>query len=349
MSLHCSFIVAGDPDQLTGGYIYDARIVAALRALGWRVELVGLRGRFPNPDAEARQAFEHALATRPDRARVVIDGLVLGGLPEVVAAHAGRLAVTALIHHPLADETGLGETEKAALFASERAALAGARSVITTSAFTARRLADYGVPEARISVVEPGVDASPLAPADNEPPRLLCVATLTPRKGHLLLVDALARVDHLPWSCDLVGSLARDPVHAERVATAIAARGLAGRIWLRGEQAHEALGEAYSAADLFVLPSWFEGYGMVVAEALAFGLPVLSTRGGALAEILPPGTGVQVAPGDVDALAEALRTLVDDHALRHRLRDGARRARLGMRRWETAGKGFASALQAVGA
>lgn len=347
MSLGCSFIVAGDPAQLTGGYIYDARIVAALRALGWRVELVGLGGRFPIPDPEARQALQHVLAARPHGARVVIDGLVLGGLPDVVAAHARRLAITALIHHPLADETGLGETARAALFASERAALAGARSVITTSAFTARRLADYGVPAAHVSVVEPGVDASPLAPADKEPPRLLCVATLTPRKGHLLLVDALARLDHLPWSCEFVGSLARDPVHAEQVATAIAARGLAGRIRLRGEQVQEALGEAYSAADLFVLPSWFEGYGMVVTEALAFGLPVLTTRGGALADILPPGTGLQVTPGDVDALAQALHALLEGPALRHRLRDGARRARLGLRRWEAAGQGFAGALQAA--
>ncbi len=346
MSLRCSFVVAGDPAQLTGGYIYDARIVAALRTRGWEVEVVGLAGRFPIPDPGARQSLQRALASLPDGSRVVIDGLVLGGLPDIVAAHVDRLAITALIHHPLADETGLGEADKAALFASERLALSALSSIITTSAFTARRLADYGVAAERITVVEPGAAPSPLAAADHEVPQLLCVATLTPRKGHLLLVEALARIEHLAWSCDCIGSLARDPVHADRVATAIAARGLAGRIRLCGEQAHDALGQAYAGADLFVLPSWFEGYGMVVTEALAFGLPVLTTRGGALAEILPPGAGLQVPPGDVDALAEALRSLLEGPALRHRLRDGARQARLGLRGWEPAGHAFAAALLA---
>lgn len=338
------FIVAGDPGQLTGGYVYDARIVAALRARGWTVEVVGLAGRFPAPDAAARRALDAALAAVPAGGRVVIDGLALGGLPEVAAAHAPRLRLTALVHHPLADETGLDAARRAAFFSTERAALATVERVIATSAFTARRLADFGVSPARLTVIEPGVDVLPLAPADHEPPRLLCVATLIPRKGHELLVAALARLAALAWTCDCIGSTTRDPAHAARLATAIAAHGLDERLRLRGELAGEALRDAYRGADLFVLPSHYEGYGMVITEALAGGLPVLTTTGGALADTLPPGAGLAVPPGDVDALTDALRRLLQTPSLRLQLRDGARTARATLKDWQASGDAFAAAL-----
>lgn len=339
------FIVAGDPAQLTGGFVYDARIVAALRARGWTLRVTGLAGRFPAPDNEARQALAAALAAIPRGGRAVIDGLALGGLPELAAAHARRLRLSALVHHPLADETGLDDEQRAAFLASERAALGSVGHVIATSAFTARRLADLGVAAERLSVVEPGVDPAPLAPADHEPPRLLCVATLIPRKGQDLLVTALARLAALPWRCECVGSTTRDVAYAARLAERIAAHDLDGRIRLRGELGGEALREAYLGADLFVLPSHYEGYGMVVTEALACGLPVLTTTGGALAGTLPPGAGLAVPPGDVDALTDALRRLLQAAPLRRQLRDAARRARTMLKGWQAAGDAFAAALE----
>jgi glycosyltransferase involved in cell wall biosynthesis len=345
MSAELDFIVPGDPAQLTGGYLYDAHIVDELRALGWRVRVHGLRGCFPQADDEARCTLESTLATLPVGRTVVIDGLALGGLPDIALAHSGRLALVALVHHPLADEHGLDTVVRRCLLASERAALSAARLAITTSAHTAARLADFGVQRDRVRVVEPGVLPMPLAAADGEPPRLLCVASLTPRKAQDVLVEALARVRTLRWQCDLVGSTTRDPAFAASVAQRIIARGLQARITLRGECDLDALRAAYTAADLFVLPSHYEGYGMVIDEAIGAGLPVLATTGGALAATLPAPAGLGVPPGDAGALAEALRLLLADRPRRLALRDGARRAREGLRSWAQAGSAFAAALR----
>ncbi|MCG6657530.1 glycosyltransferase family 4 protein [Halomonas campisalis] len=345
-----TLIVAGDPDQLTGGYLYDARIVAALRERGWRVEVAGLAGRFPDPDALARASMAAALAALPDGARVVIDGLALGGLPEVVAPHADRLRLIALVHHPLADETGLDDATRERLRHSETRALALARRVIATSAYTARGLARFGVPPSRVAVVEPGVDPAPLADtaasqARREgPQRLLCVATLTPRKGHDLLVEALASLRQHDWRCDCIGGLSRDPAHAARVAQRIRHHRLEARLRLCGEQGPEALAAAYRQADLFVLASHYEGYGMVVTEALARGLPVITTTGGALADTLPATAGLAVAPGDSHGLAVALARWFEEPELRARLRHGARQARARLGDWSDAGAAFAAAL-----
>ncbi len=349
MTPQLDFIVPGDPAQRTGGYLYDAHIVAELRRRGWTVAVHGLPGRFPEADATARAALAHRLATLPRGRRVVIDGLALGGLPEVAIAHGGRLQLVALVHHPLGDERGLDRARRHALLASERAALSAARGVITTSGYTAQRMTDFGVRPSRVHVVEPGVTPLPPATADGDPPRLLCVATLSPRKGQDLLVRALARLRELPWHCELIGSRTRDPAFAATVEGLIADAGLADRIRVRGECDDDALRAAYAGADLFVLPSHYEGYGMVVTEALAAGLPVLTTTGGAVAQTLPAGAGVAVPPDDLDRLGTALDTLLRDRRLRLALRDGARTVRTSLRDWAQAGADFAAALAAIDA
>ncbi|MBZ9560273.1 MULTISPECIES: glycosyltransferase family 4 protein [unclassified Modicisalibacter] len=346
MSATLTLIVAGDPQQLTGGYVYDARIAEALREQGWRVDVIGLEGRFPEPDAVAAQALDTALAGLADGARAVIDGLAMGALPEVVARHGERLDLTALVHHPLADETGLDEAQRTRFAVSETRALGAVARVIVTSPFTARRLADYHVAPGRIAVVEPGVDRAPL-PADggDSATRLLCVATVTPRKGHDVLIDALATLADRDWRCDCIGGLDRDTAHVDRVRERIAATGLEARIHLLGERPPAELGSAYRDADVFVLPSHYEGYGMVISEALAHGLPVITTTGGALAHTLPADAGLPVPPGDAEALAGALARWFDDAELRRHLRDGARRARDALQDWNQAGRAFAAALQ----
>lgn len=346
-------IVAGDPDQKTGGYLYDARMVAELRRQAWRVEVVGLQGRFPLPDREARYSLATTLAGLPDDALVVIDGLAMGGLPDEVERHAERLRIVALVHHPLADETGLDVARQRWFRESEARALAAARRVIVTSHHTARGLSDFGVSDHRIRVAEPGVDRAPLADAalDPEAPahacRLLCVATLTPRKGLGLLVEALASLTDRAWTCEVIGSHRRDPGHAAALLAEAQRLGLSDRLRFLGERDDRELEAAYRQADLFVLPSWYEGYGMVVTEALARGLPVITTTGGALADTLPPGAGIAVPPGDVGALREALSRWLDDPDLRRRLRRGAREARNGLADWQEAGRGFMAALDGI--
>ncbi|WP_242457952.1 glycosyltransferase family 4 protein [Halomonas sp. YLGW01] len=345
-----TMLVAGDPDQLTGSYVYDARIAEALRERGWEVAVEGLAGRFPMPDQQATESLEAALTHRPDGARVVLDAMVMAGLPEVVARHADRLELTALMHHPLADETSLSASQREGFRESETRALAAMHRVIATSAFTAGRLADFAVPASRIHVVEPGVAPAPLAERvtrhedECEPARLLCVASLTPRKGHEVLIEALAELSGLNWQCDCIGGLDLDPAHASHIEAMIEARGLGEWMHLLGTRSPEALASYYAEADLFVLPSWYEGYGMVVTEALAHGLPVITTTGGALRHTLPEGAGLAVEPGDAKGLAAALRRWLEDGELRARLREGAAVARGQQQDWSTAAAAFAKAL-----
>ncbi|MCD6004256.1 glycosyltransferase [Halomonas sp. IOP_6] len=351
MSQPLTLIVAGDPDQRTGGYIYDAHIVAALRKRGLAINVVGLAGRFPDADDEAAQALASALSALQDRSRVIIDGLAMGALPDVVADHAERLDITALLHHPLGDEQGLSEMDQQRFHRCELLGLAHVNRVIVTSRFTERRVTalaeQYALPfSASISVVEPGVERAPVSPAaqPNEPIRLLCVATLTPRKGQDILVQALANVERGHWRCDCFGG-ARDAAFTDRVQTLIDNHQLGDWVTLHGECDAATLEAAYQNAHALVLPSWYEGYGMVVTEALAHGLPVITTTGGALRDTLPKGAGISVAPGDVQALSRALAAFCHDETLRTELRAGAAAARARLGDWQAAGKAFAEALQ----
>lgn len=341
------FVVPGRLDQLTGGYVYDGRMVAGLRALGWEVRVHELPGRFPEPDDVAREALASALAGLPDGARVVIDGLAMGGLPEPVEGHGGRLRIVSLVHHPLAEETGLTEGEQARFRESERRALRPCRGVIVSSPFTARVLDELGVAAERVRAVLPGTTPAPPAagPPAGAPPVLLCVASLTPRKGHEVLVAALARVRDLPWRCVCVGGLERDPAHAGRVRRAVREAGLDDRIDFMGEREGPGLDDLYHGASAFVLASYYEGYGMALTEALARGLPVVSTTGGAIPFTVPAEAGILVEPGDDSALADALRTLLrPDGTVRAALSAAARRHAATLPTWEDSVRAFAAAV-----
>jgi glycosyltransferase involved in cell wall biosynthesis len=342
------FVVPGPLEQLTGGYIYDAHMVAGLRELRWSVRVHNLEGRFPEVDAVGRRALTDALASIPDDARVLVDGLAMGGAPEPIEAHARRLRVIALVHHPLADETGLSDADRDRLAATERRALATCRGVMVSSAFTASALAAYGVPADRVRVVIPGTEpASPaVRPPTGEPPVLVCVASLTPRKGHDVLVAALAQVRDLAWRCVCAGSPDRDPEHAARLRRLVADAGLSDRVQLVGEREGQALEEIYRGASLFVLPSYHEGYGMALADALARGLPVVSTTAGAIPFTVPADTGLLVAPGDAAAFAGALRALLGPSGAeaRARLAAAARRYGATLPTWKDSARAFASAV-----
>lgn len=343
-------LVAGDPNQYTGGYIYDARITNALIRAGCPVQVIGLAGRFPRTDKTAANALENALVDCLDDQTVIIDGLVLGNLPAVVARHTDRLHLVALMHHPLADESGLDQGIAASFHKSERSALHHVRQVVTTSAFTAQRLVrDYGVNPRRIHVVEPGVNRPTHPPAKRAgKPRLLCVATITPRKGHLVLVEALSELADIDWHCSLVGDASRDLEHVAKVKMAIQRHHIQRRIKLVGCLPAEELARQYHDASIFVLPSLYEGYGMVIAEALAYGLPVVTTTGGALIRTLPKKAGIAVPPGDTHALAAALRRVLVDTELRNALAAQACRAAESLPTWNEAGERFRAVLEQPG-
>ena len=353
-------LVPGDLGTETGGYIYDRRIVDGLGRLGWHVDVHSLDSSFPHPTAPALRHARSVLAAAPEGHIVVIDSLALGGLSRLLEAEAERLRLVALIHHPVALETGLDPQTARILQESERAALTFVRRVVVTSQWTCRKLGEYGVTTDRVRVVTPGVDellsGRPELQDDraNPPNRdeagetslnLLCVATLTPRKGHDVLFEALALLGDRRWHLYCVGSLTRDPGTADRLRRQIEGLGLGPRISLLGEVDRAELDRHYARCDLFVLASHLEGYGMALAEALARGIPVVSTLAGAIPETVPANASELVPPGDDRALAEALAKLMDDPAVRRQLASNALAARNMLPTWSQASRQFAAALE----
>jgi glycosyltransferase involved in cell wall biosynthesis len=338
------FAVPGDLGTPTGGYTYDRRIVAELPALGWQPEVINLGEGFPCPTADTRASACARLSSLPHGRPLVIDGLAFGALPDVAEGLRARHPLVALVHHPLALESGLGAAESAALHASERAALACARHVVATSAKVARLLMDdYGVAPDGMSVVQPGTDRVPARPRkENSVIQLLAVGSLVPRKGYDVLIAALARLTHLPWRLTVVGDCGRSPQTARQIRADIARFALADQVALLGTVGTDKLVPLYASADLFVLPSRFEGYGMAYAEALAHGVPVVGTTAGAIPATVPANAGVLVPPDDVEALAAALQRLIANAGERDRLAAGARAAAFPS--WREQGMLFAQVL-----
>ncbi len=316
------FVIPGDLATPTGGYGYDRRLMAELRSLGWQVRHVPLLGEYPFPDATAFETARAAFAALPDGAIVLIDGLAGGVLADILAEAAARTRLVALVHHPLGDESGLSAKVGAALHRSERDGLRHCSAIVCTSAATGRRLvAAFGIEPARITVAPPGTTPGPRAAGNGVPPRILSVGSLIPRKRHDVLIAALDRVRDLDWTARIVGSADLDPDCATRLAAQIARVGLEGRIGLTG--AITDTRAAMAAADLFVLASEYEGYGMAFAEALNQGLPVIACRAGAIADLVPEAAGALVPPGDVEALAAALAGLLDNPARRRTCAEAA--------------------------
>lgn len=343
------FAVPGSLDTPTGGYAYDRHIIDGLRAAGWRVDVFDLGAGFPFPD-QALRAAALAQFDAIDAGRiVVVDGLALGVLQDAAARLASKHRLVALVHHPLALETGLGAEAAADLRDSERAALAHAHAVIVTSDPTRQLLIDdYDVPAQRISVVPPGVEAvSTTTRAPRDDVHLLSVGSLVRRKGYDVLIAALADVSDLPWRLTIAGDATRDPETTAQIRGDIAARGLEDRISLTGAIQSRDLQRLYTDADVFVLASYFEGYGMVFGEAIAHGLPVVATRVGDAGRIVPEQAGILVAPGDVAALTAALRVVIVSRARRNAMRAAARIAATQLPDWTQSAALFARVLEQV--
>jgi glycosyltransferase involved in cell wall biosynthesis len=339
------FAVPGPVDQPTGGYRYDAAIICALRALGRDVTLHELAGRFPLADDRARDAARRCLAAS-GTAILLIDGLALPAFADLLGD--ARARVIALVHHPLALETGLPPAQRRLLDALESRLARATRGVIVTSAATIPDIRAWGVARERIAVVTPAVAAARIgARRARDSLRLLCVASLTPRKGHRTLLAALARLRDRRWRLDCIGPAHFDSREAGRIRATIALRRLARRVCLRGALPPPRVMRAYAAADLFVLPSFLEGYGMAFAEAIASGVPVLGGRAGAVPTTVPSRAGELVRPGDARALARALARLLARPDRRRRLRRGAIAAARDFPDWRRQALAFAAATDAL--
>jgi glycosyltransferase involved in cell wall biosynthesis len=326
-----------DPARPSGGNSYDLRICGGLADLGWVVHQHAVPGSWPRPDPAARAELAAVVSGIPDAAVVLIDGLIASTAPEVLVPEADRLRLTLLVHMPLGNGGSGGNVAEERL--RERTVLSAAVAVFTTSGWTRRWLLDtYDLLPGRVHVAEPGVDSADLAPGTAAGGELLCVAAVAPHKGHDVLFKALGALTDLPWHCVCAGSLGRDSAFVDSLTRRAKEGGFDDRVQFAGACVGADLDAAYAAADLLVLASHAETYGMVVAEALARGLPVVATEVGGLPETLGDAAdgcrpGVLVPPGDSAALAAALRDWLADSGLRQRLRQAARSRRTALSDW----------------
>ena len=342
-----AFVIPGDLSLPTGGYAYDRRVLALLAQHRLEATHVALPGSYPAPTAADLAATRAAIAvTRPGDV-LLIDGLAYGAMPADLVRAFDR-PIVALVHHPLCLESGLPPARAAELRQLETEALALARHVVVTSPTTARTLAaDFAVPAGRITVAEPGTDPAPRARgSDHNPYRLLAVGSVVPRKAYDLLVEALMPLKALPWRLDIAGALDRSPATVEALRRQIAAAGFADRISLLGPVDDDRLAGLYDGADIFVLASHYEGYGMVLAEALARGLAIVTTIGGAAAETLPDDAALKVEAGSPRALAWSIgRVLEVETGLRKRLSEAAWAAASNLPRWEGTARTIAGVIE----
>jgi glycosyltransferase involved in cell wall biosynthesis len=339
------FAIPGDLNAPTGGYAYARRVLALIPQFGVDLEPLPLPGGFPDPSPADLEETGRVIAAVDPGSPILFDGLALGALPPDLVRDCGR-RIVALVHHPLGLEAGISKSRSDFLIANEAAVLALVPRIAASSPTTRRILVeDFAVPAERIAVAEPGTDPAPRSPGSAGAPHMLAVGAASPRKGFRVLVEALAGLGDLDWRLTIAGSLDRAPAEAAALRGAIAAAGLERRVNLAGEVSDAQLAAFYAGADLFVSPSLFEGYGMVLAEAMARGLPIVASTGGAAAETVPDGAGLKVPPGDVGALREALRRVLGDRSLRDSLADGSHAAGQALPRWTDTARIIADLLK----
>ena len=341
--MRVAFLVPGPLGTISGGYGYDRRVIAGLRAEGHTVDAIELTGRHPLPDEAAIAAARAAWAALAPDAVPVIDGL---GLPAFENVLDPARAV-GLIHHPVSLETGLPADERQKLDAIERRMFSTFAQIIVTSEPTRDELTkSFTVPAERVAVVVPGTDPAPRSPGSGGPTcRILSVGTLQPRKGHDVLIRCLAKLYDLDWHLTIAGG-GRDTACTDALHALVAALNVGHRVTFAGEVVGDALDVLWQRADLFALATHYEGYGMAIAEALSRGIPAVVTAGGAAGALITPEAGAAIAVGDEVTYAKVLRRLIFDTALRRAAAEAAWRIGQGLPDWHAQAVTFGTLLKA---
>ncbi len=344
-----AFAIPGDINTPTGGYAYDREVLARLPEHGIRARHLQLPGGYPDPTQQELAETTRLFAGLSPETVLVIDGLAFGAMPAEAIAGI-RQTIIALVHHPLGYEPGLSEDRARKLTELERNALTFAKAVFVTSPFTKRLLVDeFAVPERKITIAQPGTEPAEQAHGTGQPLQLLSVGAVTPRKAFPTLVTALAPLAGLDWRLTIVGPLDRDAAAVAELKAAISRLGLGDRITLTGALDGQQIAAAYAAADVFVLPSLFEGFGMVLTEAMSRGLPIVCTTGGAAAETVPDAAAIKVPPGAAGPLTEALRQVIADRHLQRRLAEASLEAAQHLPSWDETARSIASLIRKISA
>ncbi|MEN8651925.1 glycosyltransferase family 4 protein [Streptomyces sp. 21So2-11] len=350
------FVMPGGVDDAaapSGGNLYDLRLCRELTEAGWQVHGHSVPGDWPQPGPVDRARLAELVASLPNDSVVLLDGLVACAVPELIVPAVERLRVAVVVHLPLADETGLSAHEAAQLDARERETLRAVPAVVATSTWTARQIAaHHGLVAARVHVAAPGTDPADPAHGTDGVSRLLCVASVTPRKGHDRLVQALGSVADLPWECFFVGAVDESSAYVAGLRAEVEKSGLSGRVHFTGARTGPEFQAAFAAADLMVLTSYAETYGMALTEALARAIPVLAVDVGGVREAVghaPDGhvPGMLLPTGDPAEIASAMRRWFDDSPLRRRLKEAALARRETLDPWGTTARHLTAALESM--
>lgn len=340
------FAIPGDKDRRTGGFIYEARVLHELNEIGCTTAHLQLSDSFPDPTTEDMAEALEALCAVPADQPIILDGLVFGAIDPDGLAKV-RAPVIAMIHHPLGLETGLPEARSTFLLQNEAAALRHADHVVVPSPETARVLCrDFGANAQRITVAPPGFDRPVVDRQLSDPPLILSVGLLAPRKGHDVLLDALGRLRTLSWQADIVGR-----VHNSDYAAALYQQArvleIGSRVAFSGELEGNALTARFNAASAFVLATRYEGYGMVLSEAMQYGLPIVSCRVGAVPTTLGKA-GILVSPNDPAGLAAALQRVLQDTREAGRLSRLAVQQSYKLPQWRDTAQVFSEIIERLG-
>lgn len=344
-----AFAIPGDIDTHSGGYGYARKAMALLPDYGVAAHRLTLPHAYPFPSAEDVERTAHLFAQLAPDAVTMIDGLAFGAMPPHLADSI-RQPIVAIVHHPLAYETGITPADERRFRAFETHALARACHVITSSAATAAVLtAEYKVASSALTVAEPGTNPALRSQGSGPgaPLALLAVGAIIPRKGYGVLIEALRHLADLDWHLTIVGDINRDAAATNDLRRHLLQSGLRSQITLAGEMSDRDLQRQYARSDVFVMPSLYEGYGMVLTEAVARGLPIVCTSAGAMADTAPDDAALKVPAGDASALSEALRKVISDKDLRHRLADNSWQHARQLPRWESTVKKIADVLMRV--
>jgi glycosyltransferase involved in cell wall biosynthesis len=350
--LSISLVTLGDPEQLTGGYLYHRRMADAASDHDARIRFVSFPAApFPSPALWGLPVLRRA--GRSDV--VLVDSIAAAFLGPWLVLGQPRVPLVAIVHQP---PGGIDHGPVRALVQAglDRLTYQRAERIVAASQALADEYVAQGFSAARIRVVPPGRDVAhpPAGPVPDlrqgRRAALLCVGNWVERKGILAVLDAVGRLPADAATLHLVGRDDADPRYGQRVRARLAGADLAGRVVVHGPVSRERVAQLYAAADAFVLASSREPYGTVYGEAMAAGLPVVGWRSGNLPHLATAGReGLVIEPGDVTGLADGLLRLVEDEPYRCWLAAAARQRAQSFPTWaESAAVLFATLRDVAG-
>lgn len=319
------FLIPGDIRRQTGGSLYNRKLAICLIERGFQVKVVQVPDLpyFTGLLASVILApfFLFRLATKKYDI-VIEDGWAqhTALLFNIAFRVFGKVPLVVIVHQIRSGAMKLPGSSIARMV--ERITLGSAQLIVTVSNFLSAEVERLIGKREQTAVAPPG--STPLLDktwdrdkALDMPLRLLFVGNCTRLKGLDHLIAALSLIQDLPVCLDLVGDVSFEPRYHKKLMRQARALGVSERVAFHGAVQHEELGSFYSRADIFTFPSLYEGFGIVLAEAMHAGLPIVATRVGPADEILREGENALIVPaGDSTALAAAIRLLATDSSIR---------------------------------